>query len=442
MKMKRILSLVLCLCMMASVFSMSAFADEYDPFADLMQQIEQAQLEAQKKLIEDAQKQAEQQLQDILDQLLPDEPEQPEEPEEDKEEDKKPAEGNGFTASLNKYSGEYAPGKNHLPDIYLTVLDESGKDIRSLFHTVREEYMINAGTYSIEVVGNEGTDYEGQSVTLYYTVTPAPVYVSASNASKYTGQRDPVFTYTSSNNAVPLSGRMSREWGEYIGKYAITQGSLESADPNYYVVFENGTLSILASSRLEKVCYLISRLPDRLDPGNEFKRELVLNVWVAYLNLSEVEKMNVPPVLYEKLYNLVGSSDYAITAGSGGYWYEGKSSGLSFVAIDPYAKFAGLRIDGELIDMDNYNYYHDADNETAVVTLKASYLKTLSEGKHSITFCFWNGSCSGYFYVLDKASAPPTGDTANLPLWSGMMLLSCIGIAAAGIVLKRKKAED
>ena len=91
MKMKRILSLVLCLCMMASVFSMSAFADEYDPFADLMQQIEQAQLEAQKKLIEDAQKQAEQQLQDILDQLLPDEPEQPEEPEEDKEEDKKPA---------------------------------------------------------------------------------------------------------------------------------------------------------------------------------------------------------------------------------------------------------------------------------------------------------------------------------------------------------------
>ena len=444
MKMKRILSLVLCLCMMASVFSLSAFADEYDPIADLMQQIQQAQLDAQQKAIEEAQKQAEQQLQNMLDQLLPDEPEEPEDSEESEEDEKDqndvPAQGNGFTASLNKYSGEYN-GDNHLPGITLYVVDENGNNIRPLFHTVREDNMVNAGTYSIQVVGNEGTDYAGQSVYLYYTVTPAPVYITANNASKTLGSQDPVFSY--SGDTAFVKGSLSREYGEYMGTYAITQGSLAPINSNYKLVFTPGVFTINSSAKLESVCYAIAGLPNSIDPGHWGMRQAVLNVWVSYLNLSDLEKAHVPAGLYNKLYNLVASTDYAITAGSGGYWYDGKNSGLSFVAIDPYSRFAGIRVDGELVDMNNYNYYHDSDNETAVVTLKASYLQTLSQGKHSITFCFWNGYCSGYFYVMDKASSPPTGDTANLPLWSGMMLLSCMGIAAAaGIVLKRKKADD
>ena len=305
----------------------------------------------------------------------------------------------------------------------------------------RDDDMTNVGKYNIVISGKIGSVYEGHVVTLTYTVTPAPIYISANNASKILGQRDPALTYSVSSNENVVSGHVYRDFGENVGSYTI-RGRFNSTDDNYRVHFTPATLTIKPSARLEKVCYAIAGLPEALDPGNNFKRELVLNTWVAYNNLSPLEKANVPSGLYNKLYNLVGSSDYAITAGSGSSWYDGKKAGLSFVAIDPVTKFAGIRVDGNLVDTANYSYYHDSANGTAVVTLKESYLKTLAIGKHDITICYWNGYASGYFYVLDKASSPPTGDTANFPLWGSMALMSVMCLAGAGMMLSRKKNEE
>ena len=72
-----------------------------------------------------------------------------------------------------------------------------------------------------------------------------------------------------------------------------------------------------------------------------------------------------------------------------------------------------------------------------------SYLTNLGFGRHEISICFWNGYAPGYFYIMEADGSPPTGDTANFPLWGSMMLLSAMGMmAAAGIILKRKKNEE
>ncbi|MBQ9733316.1 MAG: LPXTG cell wall anchor domain-containing protein, partial [Clostridia bacterium] len=144
------------------------------------------------------------------------------------------------------------------------------------------------------------------------------------------------------------------------------------------------------------------------------------------------------------LYYLVSNTDYAIVGGNGGWWYQGKKTGLSFTVIDPSQNFAAIYVDGEYVHYSNYSYYWYGDNEygledTLVVTLKPAYLATLELGEHSITVSCTNGYAPGYFYVVDSAASPRTGDTANLPLWSGLMLLSMAAVAGTGYMLHRKK---
>ena len=138
----------------------------------------------------------------------------------------------------------------------------------------------------------------------------------------------------------------------------------------------------------------------------------------------------------------------AIVNGNGGVWYKGKSGGISFTAIDTKGKFAGIRVDGQLVDSSNYTYYWYGDNaygnnDLVVVTLKSSYLTDLSFGKHNIEICYWNGYAPGHFNIMEATGSPPTGDTANLPLWGGLMLVSAIAMfSAVELMRRRKKSEE
>lgn len=109
------------------------------------------------------------------------------------------------------------------------------------------------GTYQI-TAGNmldEGVNpnYQITFTAGIYTITPRPITITpASNQTKEYGQIDPVFTYTVTGaqgglvSGYPLTGLLSREIGEAVGGYKITQGTLsnlEGQNSNYLISFND-----------------------------------------------------------------------------------------------------------------------------------------------------------------------------------------------------------
>ena len=98
-----------------------------------------------------------------------------------------------------------------------------------------------------------GVDSEQLPATM--TVNPASITVTADNQTKVAGTADPTLTSKHSpavGNEIPgWSGRITRDSGEAVGSYAITQGNLALADgssgflaENYTLTFVPGTLTI------------------------------------------------------------------------------------------------------------------------------------------------------------------------------------------------------
>ncbi|WP_257657927.1 BspA family leucine-rich repeat surface protein [Parapedobacter lycopersici] len=106
-------------------------------------------------------------------------------------------------------------------------------------HTDVGEYMVTATV--------SGNNYEPLELQAKLVILPLQLNVTADNKQKVYGTADPVLTYT----AVPaligddaFAGGLTREKGEAVGEYPITQGSLSAGD-NYEITFEVGTLAII-----------------------------------------------------------------------------------------------------------------------------------------------------------------------------------------------------
>ena len=104
------------------------------------------------------------------------------------------------------------------------------------------------GPYAI----NQGTVDAGSNYTISYTganltITARPITITAYNQSKKQDTIDPALTYIIGGSGLvgndQLSGALTRDPGETVGPYAITQGTL-AATPNYTVTYVGGTLTI------------------------------------------------------------------------------------------------------------------------------------------------------------------------------------------------------
>lgn len=87
----------------------------------------------------------------------------------------------------------------------------------------------------------------------------------------------------------------------------------------------------------------------------------------------------------------------------------------------PYAKFARLIINGKEVNSANYT----VTEGSTVITLKEAYLKTLSNGKYTVTAEFTDGTST------------TTGD--NSIFWQWLTLLGMSGLGIVGISLTRKR---
>ena len=80
--------------------------------------------------------------------------------------------------------------------------------------------------------------------------------------------------------------------------------------------------------------------------------------------------------------------------------------GLTFKSSASFASFQGVQVDGKTIAAKNYI----AEAGSIEVYLKAAYLKTLKDGRHTVTILSSEGNVSIEFTIGGVNTAPATGD--------------------------------
>jgi hypothetical protein len=168
---------------------------------------------------------------------------------------------------------------------------------------------------------------------------------------------------------------------------------------------------------------------------------------------------------------------YTVEKGGGQTWTRGSDQGAEFVVKrsendeETFELFKELKVDGNTVPE---NAYSKASG-SLIIDMKASYLETLSEGKHTLTAVFEDGSAETEFTITgeenpgdedseeaispddpgdDKSSkavipedetadesekAVKTGDTSDLGTWLIILLAALTVLSGLGIKGRSKK---
>ncbi len=145
--------------------------------------------------------------------------------------------------------------------------------------------------------------------------------------------------------------------------------------------------------------------------------------------------------------------DYDILDGANSNWEQNSDGSLSIRGSGALSKFVGVKVDGTLVDAKNYT----VKEGSTIITLKASYLNTLSAGTHTVEILWTDGSASTNFTIKADSSdngnnnqndndnsntddsdkneeAPETGDDTP-----GVWLFILTIISGTGLILTAKK---
>ena len=82
--------------------------------------------------------------------------------------------------------------------------------------------------------------------------------------------------------------------------------------------------------------------------------------------------------------------------------------------------------------------YYTVASGSIKVTAYTSLFRRLSAGEHTVAIVSTNGAAEGTFTVPARAGVG-TGDSSNILLFGGILLLSAAGIAGIIIYLRKKK---
>ncbi len=184
--------------------------------------------------------------------------------------------GNGATDAGAYRVIAFIDGGNNYDDMELTALLTIEKAVLSGLHFEDTVYIYQGAEREILITGDlpvgadvtytnhshtdvgeyiatatvSGNNYESLELQAKLVILPLQLNVTADNKQKVYGTIDPMLTYT----AVPaligddaFAGGLTREKGEAVGEYPITQGNLSAGD-NYEITFEAGTLAIIPGS--------------------------------------------------------------------------------------------------------------------------------------------------------------------------------------------------
>lgn len=173
--------------------------------------------------------------------------------------------------------------------------------------------------------------------------------------------------------------------------------------------------------------------------------------------------VEIPPV---KTGTEETKTSYKIIEGSESSYVLQSGNSLTIRVDAEFSKFAGIKVDGVQIGKDNY----DVKSGSTIVTLKSSYLNTLTAGTHNLEMLWTDGSASTTFTIQASVNqnpdnknqetatasntqpatqtntkqttdkSPKTGDYNNPLVWAAWLIVSEIIIA--GTVYYRKKKHS
>ena len=103
-------------------------------------------------------------------------------------------------------------------------------------------------------------------------------------------------------------------------------------------------------------------------------------------------------------------TSYAITEGTGSSYALQSGSSLTVRGNGDFSKFTGIKVDGVQIGAENY----EAKSGSTIVTLKSSYLDTLTAGTHSLEILWTDGSASAAFTIQQSEGQKPDNDVKEL----------------------------
>ena len=224
--------------------------------------------------------------------------------------------------------------------------------------------------------------------------------------------------------------------------------------------------ALVAINNVKQVIADVADLPkvDKADMEDAKVREAVSNAEDAYSALSYYEKTLVDNDTKAKLEKLVEAvkqyekehvtATYQITEGANGTYTIGSEAGLTVKANGDFAKFAYVIVDDRKIEASKY----EVKEGSLLLTLKPSYLDTLSIGKHTITIVFEDGSAGTSFTILEQPAqeeqTAPSGQTSSsdrqqnsssiltgdngMGIWLVLMAISAIAFAIANYEKKEE----
>ncbi|MEA4932905.1 MAG: X2-like carbohydrate binding domain-containing protein [Lawsonibacter sp.] len=297
-----------------------------------------------------------------------------------------------------------------------TSLDKKASATTSTSFSVRPNDGLPVGDYTatLRIKANE---IEEITKTIHFTVIPVRTYI-IEPSPKNIEFPDKVAGYTSAPAAqtVCLSN---------VGNQSVL-ATLPSR-PNYEIIgvgddYSDGSILIAPND----TAYLTIQPVTGLPAGNY--DETITFICNDNATFTMDLKFEVsPPELIK----------YDITKGAKNIWKKGSGKTCEFVVNAPLSKFDGsVTVDDNTVDIDGYTI----SEGSTTVTLKASYLQTLSVGKHTLRINFTDGYAQTTFTVIASASDnPPTGDSSMPWLWIGILALSGAGIAGSVILFRRKQ---
>jgi len=122
-----------------------------------------------------------------------------------------------------------------------------GEDLTSPYSFVWNNVPAGEFSLSIKAIDNKYATTTSAAVSLI--VTPRPITVTANVMTKVYGDADPALTYQITSGALAgsdsFSGTLTRDAGENIGTYFISQGTL-ALNSNYTLTYEGTNLTITA----------------------------------------------------------------------------------------------------------------------------------------------------------------------------------------------------
>lgn len=128
---------------------------------------------------------------------------------------------------------------------------------------------------------------------------------------------------------------------------------------------------------------------------------------------------------------------YEILNGANSSWTLGSSEGLTIRGAGEFSKFTGVKVEGNLLDQNNYT----SKEGSTIITLKASYLNTLGAGSHTAQILWTDGSAGTTFTIIantsgKKDNVPKTGDHTPVA-W----LFILAGLSGTGLALTGRKGK-